>query len=192
MVVSARGSFNKRDGQGYVNARHNRDQPTNGLKYITEWKQLAIEKILQDETLVKLLHYPIENWNEQSDLNQEQIDALMYKNIFPYRFVSEIAEKQQSYISIDVANFVPLEEFRLFSNKYIHGYLYFHIMCDIGIMRTHSGVRSDLIAGRIYELFQLSTGIGMGTLEMETTLPLWTDNNHFGGYTIGFKLSEMV
>lgn len=190
MAVEARGTLN--NPKGYVEARTERDFNRNGLKNITQWKQTALDMLLSNEQLLKALYYNVEDWHNKPNLTDEQKHGMIGENIYPYRFISQIGEKKKSYISMDIANFVPLEEFRLFSNDYIHGYLYFYILVDFGIMMTDMGVRSDIIVGLIYDTFQKRKDIGMGELNMETTLPLWTDNNHYGGYTIGFKVSEMT
>lgn len=93
---------------------------------------------------------------------------------------------------MDLAYFKPLEEFRLFSEKYVSGYFYIFILCDRDIMEVNQGIRPDLILKHVYRIMDgLDASIGMGELKLETQLPLWPDNSSFGGYSIGFKVSDL-
>lgn len=190
MVVDARDSNLKKD---YVDARNSRNKknPVTGLKNITLWKQQVFEELLSDQELMKLLYYSTSDWHSRPDLTEDEIANLNGTQVFPFKFMdNNIESDKKSFISVDIAHFVPLEEFRLFSRKYIHGYLYFYILVDKDIMLTEMGVRSDLIIARVYDLFQ-NARIGVGEMTMDTQTPLTTDNNHFIGYTVGFKLAEL-
>ena len=93
---------------------------------------------------------------------------------------------------MELAYFRPLEEYRLFSEQYVSGLFYIYLLSDIEIMETNQGIRTDLILKEVYRsLDGLDSLIGMGKLGVETQLPLWVDNNSFGGYSIGFKVSDL-
>lgn len=188
MVVEARDSNKK-----YVDARSSlsKQKPSTGLKNVTLWKQQAIDRILKDDELMKILKYSSPDWYAKKDLTDFEKQEMYGSQVFPFKFVdNNIEEEKKSFISVDVAHFAPLEEFRLFSRKFIHGYLYFFILVDKDIMITDYGVRSDLIMGRIYDIFNNSR-IGVGEMVLATNTPLATDNNHYIGYSLGFKLAEI-
>lgn len=188
MAVQARSSNDKNyRGDGFTTVQHN---PKVGLKQLTQWKQIIVEEIMKDEELLKLLYYSTEDCLNRPNLTDEQKQELLDENIYQYRFIDSISNDKKSYISMDFAHFKPFEGFRLFSDDFLHGYLYIYILCDIEIMKTNSGIRTDLISGKVYDIFQGYQGIGIGELRLETQLPLWVDNNHYGGMTLGFMVAD--
>lgn len=194
MAVQARGPrddvrflSNENDGQG-MNLL--------GLSNFTKWKQEAVSKLILNENLMKLMYYSTPDALSKPALTEEQVSQMVApgkdQQIFQYRHVSNLATKQTSYISMELAYFKPLEEYRLFSEQYVSGLFYIYLLSDIEIMETHQGIRTDLILKEVYRsLDGLDSLIGMGKLGVETQLPLWVDNNSFGGYSIGFKVSDL-
>lgn len=162
-----------------------------GVMKFTEWKQKAIDMIISDEKLTKLLKYDTPDALFKPVVSTEEAEALVNKRVFGYRYNAETVKETISFIGMGLANFVPQEGFRQFSDDYIMGYMYFYILVDTEIMQTETGYRQDLILDRIYEIFSDSNGFGMGTLRLETCLELWQHNNKFGGYTVGFRIVEM-
>lgn len=194
MAVEAQGSWDRRST---TNAH---DTPSSfsfrGLTRFTEWKQELVALLINNPELMKLLYYDTDDALSMPPVPQQGIDEMVGKGsgrqIYQYRHISNLAKNKKSYLSIDFSYFKPLEEFRLFSKKYISGYLYIYILCDEDILDTNHGVRPDLILKEVYQTLEGTNSIiGLGELTMETMLPLWVDNNSFGGYTIGFKVSEL-
>ena len=194
MAVQARGprddirfSSHEDDGQG-MNLL--------GLSNFTKWKQEAISRLVLNENLMKLMYYNTPDALSKPTPTEEQISRMVSpgkdQQIFQYRYVGNLATRQTSYISMELAYFKPLEEYRLFSEKYVSGLFYIYILSDIEIMEVNQGIRTDLILKEVYRsLDGLDSLIGMGKLGVETQLPLWVDNNSFGGYSIGFKVSDL-
>lgn len=181
-----------------ISSRPARGQPSNrrhnhkrGVMKFTEWKQKAMDMMIADEKLVKLLKYDTEDALFKPNVSKEEAEKLINSRIFGYRYNAETVKETISFIGMGLANFVPQEGFRQFSDDYIMGYMYFYILVDTEIMRTETGYRQDLILDRIYEIFIESRGFGMGELKLETCLELWQHNNKFGGYTVGFRVVEM-
>lgn len=161
-----------------------------GLSFLTKWKQDAIEVMLNDDELMKLMYYDTEDWNMKPAPTMDQREELINTQIYKYRFIDSGGMKKKSYVSMGVSGMVPLEEYQVFSNKYLEGYFYFYVLCERDIMNTNAGVRSDLIAERLYHLFE-GTEFGTGKIRMESFIEFWSDNNTHGGYTIGFNTAEM-
>lgn len=162
-----------------------------GITQFTRWKQDAVEMLLEDDQLMKLMVYPTEDCLSKADVPIDVRENLVNKQIMKRRYIEEIGDKAKSYISMGMSNFVPQEGFRQFSDDYIQGYFYFYIMVDTGIMETNYGVRSDLIAARVYEIFQEKKVFGMGEARMESLIELWQSKNNYGGYTIGFRVVDL-
>lgn len=162
-----------------------------GLLKFTEWKQAVKGRMLQDEELMKLLVYNTEDWNDKPKVREEQCYGLLGEQIYDFSYIDEIAKEKKSYIGISLNHFAKDEGFRRFSNRYIMGYLYFHILVDIGIMETETGARADLILARLYELFQDDRTLGMGEIKVETVLERWHDKGTHGGYVVGFRITDL-
>lgn len=194
MAVQARGprddirfSSHEDDGQG---------MSLLGLSNFTKWKQEAISRLVLNENLMKLMYYNTPDALSKPTPTEEQISKMVSpgkdQQIFQYRYVGNLATRQTSYISMELAYFKPLEEYRLFSEQYVSGLFYIYILSDIEIMEVNQGIRTDLILKEVYRsLDGLDSLIGMGKLGVETQLPLWVDNNSFGGFSIGFKVSDL-
>ena len=177
--------YNPSDIRGVPNAL----EPV-GLKNFTLYKQQLIDDIIKDDYLTKLLKYPREDFLSQPSLTQQEREDLIFTHIYPTRFINDIKEDRTSLISIEFAHWQPFEGYRIFSDKFIFGYIYFYLLSDINIANTNYGVRQDLMLARIYDIFEGYSKLGVGEMKQETQLPLYPDNSSYGGYTIGFLLTE--
>lgn len=162
-----------------------------GVMKFNDWKQQAIEMLISDDVLTKLLQYNTPNALSKNTLTEDEKYELVDSKIFGYRYNPTPKEKQESYIGMGFSNFVPQEGFRQFSDDFVMGYMYIYILVDNQIMSTDRGYRQDLILDRVYDIFEGSRDFGMGELRMETQLELWTQNNNYGGYSVGFRIVEM-
>lgn len=162
-----------------------------GIMHFSDWKQKAIEMMVGDDVLTKLLKYDTADALQRPSLSEDEAFELVNEHIFGYRYNPKSVSTTGSFIGMGLSNFVPQEGFRQFSDDYIMGYLYLYILVDTEIMITDTGYRQDLILDRIYELFQECRGFGMGETRLETCLELWQHNNKFGGYSAGFRIVEM-
>lgn len=165
--------------------------PAQGLISVTAWKQQATDLLLENETICKLLYYPTEDWSNKPNLTDEQKGSLVGNNIKQYKFIDGIATTQQSYISLGISQFSTLEEFRVFSNDFMQGFIYFYILCDMSILKTTTGIRSDLIMQEVYKTFHRARGFGAGELILKEAPELWVDSNKAGGYVLGFKVVDI-
>lgn len=168
-----------------------RKQNLQGLNNVIKWKQKATEMLINNETICKLLYYPTPDWANKPNLTQGQKDELLQNNIKQYRYIDGIATKKTSVISLGTLQYSTLEEFRLFSNDYLQGFIIFYILCDVDIMETNQGIRADLLQQEIYNTFQAERGFGLGELILKEQQELWVDYNRAGGYTIGFKVVDI-
>lgn len=176
MVVDAKKSVRKKTRHGVIN--------------FTKWKQEAIERLLSDDELMKLMYYESPSCLNEKSLTQDERDSLVHNQIYPYRYIDNIATTKKSYISMGMSNFVPQEGFRQFSDDYLQGYFYFYILVDRSIINTDTGCRNDLILSRVYELFQEKRIFGIGELRMEICTEFWEQQSGYGGYSVAFKIVD--
>lgn len=170
-----------------VEKHRRRTTKNNAIKNITKWKQTILERIVKDDELAKLLTYHSPDALALPNPTENQRYSLINDCISGYRFIPEIAEEARSWISLSTSNFVPQEGFRQFSDDYLMGFIFFYVLVDTSIMETETGYRQDLIAARIYEIFQENKELGIGELRMESFIENWEHNNKLGGYTMGFR-----
>lgn len=168
-----------------------RPQKSSALFETTKWKQKAIDELLKDDKLMKLLKYPTPDCLSKPDLTEDERLDLVNNQIFGFRYIPQVAETQKSYISMGVGGFVPQEGYRQFSNEYLMGYFYFYILVDNAIFVIDNGWRQDAIMERIYHIFNDSRIVGIGEMRLETQLENWQQNNNFGGYTLGFRVVSL-
>lgn len=159
----------------------------NMVANISKWKSEILYKVAMDDELSKLLKYNKPEALSMPSLSTDERLALVNKNIYGYRFIPDVAETVGSYISLSTSRFVPQEGFRQFSDDYLMGFIYFYILVDNSVMEMETGYRQDLIADRIYSIFQSNTEFGMGELRLESFIENWEHHNKFGGYIIGFR-----
>lgn len=164
---------------------------TNAIMRITEWKQKIIETLCMDDDIAKLLYYNTPDALSRPALTEDQKYDLYHKNIFGYQYNPDTVEQQKSFITLGISGFIPQESWRQFSQRYVMGYLYFNILCDIKIMDTDDGERRDLLLARIYDLFQDSDEYGMGHIQEGNLTELWQQNNKFGGYTLMMRVIDL-
>lgn len=146
-----------------------------------------MQKLIEDDELAKLLVYNSPDCLSKPSVTDDVRESLVNKQIFGYRYIPEVAQETKSYISMSTSNFVPQEGYRQFSDDYLMGFIFFYILVDSAVIETETGYRQDLIAARVYEIFQEREGLGIGKTRMESFVENWEQNNKFGGYTIGFR-----
>lgn len=166
-------------------------KPQNIIRQFTKWKQEAIDMMLQNDTLMKLLYYNTEDWHSKPNLTDDQKYSMVNKQIMQFKVNQEIIEEKKSYVSMNFNHIKPQEGFRQFSTDFMQGYFYFNVLVDAGIIITDLGCRTDLIAAEIIDLFEGTKVFGAGKATCETALDTWADNNSHGGYTIGFLISDL-
>lgn len=158
------------------------------MEKLGEYKMEVLNRILENEKLVKLLSY------DKADAlflpRVEDSYSLLYERVFPYRFVPSTVENQATFITLGVNGFRRHQEgFKVFDD-YQAGEIYFYFFTHVDLMRTDSGVRQDLMLAEISSMFDGTKGIGMGELKLRYVNELWLHNNKFGGYSIAFTITD--
>lgn len=166
-------------------------QHKNSLMKLIEWKQAIFDVLCNDNDISRLLFYPTKDALTKPLLTEEQKYDLVGTHIIDGRFKPQTVEEQTSWIGVDIANWNPQETFHQFSQRFGMGYINFYIFCDMEIQETYGGSRRDLIASRLYDLFQDKSGLGIGHTQLENFDVLYDQNNKFGGYIEQFKMWDL-
>lgn len=158
------------------------------IQKLPQYKMDVLGRVLESKTLTKLLAYDSADALYLPDV--EDPYELMYKRVFPFRFIPQITEEQGTFLTLGVNGFRRNQEGYTIYDDYQAGEIYFYIFTHHDLMRTDSGVRQDIMLGELDKIFDGATGIGMGELKLRYTNELWIHNNKFGGYSIAFTITD--
>jgi hypothetical protein len=166
-------------------------QPYGVAQKITEYKNKVINRIFENKELCKLLYY-----NEPDALFKPDVEnpkkTLMYKSVFPYRFVPDIVDNQQTYLTLGVGRLNNSESGFKVYNDYRTLMIYIYFFTHVDLMRTSVGVRQDFMLGEIDKLFnRKKESIGMGDTPIGYVSELWSHNNKFGGYATSYNITDL-
>lgn len=145
------------------------------LKELGEYRSKIMKALCSDQEIVNLItDYPYSTVPDRS---------LMYTKIFPYAYDPDLTTTTDTYICFRV--YVPEVMNKTFKRMSICFYVFTHQ----SNVRTDHGLRCDLIAERIEELFNGSMDLGVGRLKLSGV----TDINpapKFHGLAIEYTVSE--
>jgi len=160
------------------------------MQKLPEYKATVMNRIIESEVLSKLLHYNTPDALFKDDLTDEEKQALIYKHVFPFRFVPDPVINQGTFITIGANGFRRFQEGYEVFDDYQAGEINFYFFTHMDLMRTTHGVRQDLILGELERIFDGTTGLGMGELKLRTANELWIHHNKFGGYSVSFTITD--
>ncbi len=119
---------------------------------LKEFRSRINEKLCSDQTIVDLI-------NDKSNSSIPDRD-LMYKQIFPYAYTPDAVKDTGTFICHRI--YVPEVMNKTFKNMTIAFYVFVHQ----DNIRTSKGLRYDLIAERIEDLFNGSFDLGVGRMKL--------------------------
>ena len=123
------------------------------LEEFTEYKQTLMKAICTSDRIVELLKL-------NTDPVGIQWRDMRYKRIFPYNYVPYTIETAQTFICFTVT--APNVKDNLIAELRLTVYVFTHQ----DIMRTDSGVRTDLLVSEIDKLLNGSTKYGLGKVSL--------------------------
>ena len=146
------------------------------------------EKMLEDQDLCKLIHYPDANPFSQPDINGKK--ELLDKRLLLFAPKFPIAKEVGSYVSIRAPRFYPSRG----------GYYVVSLLCfDIFIHEksreifyldkngnVEKGNRALIIMDKIEDIMSKSK-IGIGENNLEPIVEITNNNATFSGYSLGYK-----
>lgn len=125
---------------------------------ISDWKGKTIEKILNNDEILSLF--------EKTD---EELENIVYSNIFPYGYIPNTQTKVDLYITIECS--VPK---MLFRQVWEHPFLTIRLICHQDKMRLNkagiSATRLDYLSMLIDKLLNGTSGWGYGKLSLVSNI----------------------
>lgn len=149
------------------------------LAEITEYKNTVISRLLSDQELCKAIAYTDTDFLEQPDI--EYTDKLVYKNIFPHRFIPETNAEVKTYITVSCTDYRPS------GNSFKNGILGIYMFTHRDNFKTDYGyTRMDYVLSKVEELMNSQRGIGLGELSFNS-LNEYVVNEKFQGYALTYR-----
>lgn len=127
---------------------------------ITEWKNIAIEKFLANEKIIKVL-----------DVTEEEMEeGLVYLRIFPHLYIPDVTETTSSFINIEVRK-PSISD----NGKWIYPELIIDIIVHQNKMKLEmagiSATRADRMSELIEQELNGSVDFGVGELVLISDEP---------------------
>ncbi len=123
------------------------------LQELTEYRKLVMKTLCSDAEIVRL----VSDSPEASVPNRE----LMYTRIFPYAYTPDTTKETSTFICFRLS--VP----EVYNKTYKKMSLTFYIFTHQSLIRTHDGLRPDLIGIALERLFNGSLDVGLGRTQLE-------------------------
>lgn len=147
------------------------------LSEITTYKNTILTQLIQNDNIVKALGNVSPNFLDLPSITQPR--DLLFKNIFPYAFIPDSQDIQNSYIT---AMFKFRNDTRS-GNFYKLGCVGFYVFSHQDIIKTdYPWLRPDFIVGEIDMLFNESRDLGIGKLQFNRMEDVKLSNVHSGCY----------
>lgn len=121
------------------------------LRELNYFRKKINQKLCSDQELVNLVTGKESKVPDQS---------LLYKNIYPYAYTPDTVKDTDTFICHRI--YIPRVNNKTLKNVKIVFYVFVHQ----DNIRTHDGLRYDLIAERIESLFNGAMDLGVGRIEL--------------------------
>ncbi|PIH59678.1 hypothetical protein [Paenibacillus sp. LK1] len=141
----------------------------------------VLDRLLSDTNILKAVVH-----NDTSFLDKEipNVDDVVYKHIYPHRFIPKTADEKKTYITISFGKFRPV------GTAFKSGFVTFNVITHQDLYRTDYGcMRVDFIIQKIDELINQTRGMGIGKVEFSNSDEISLNTDYHGMY-ITYKLCD--
>ena len=153
-----------------------------GFENLSNDKVKIMMRLLNSKELCKALHYTNPNFLDQPDI--EDPCELIYKNIYPYRFIPQVNDTRSTYITLSFGSYKPV------GTHFKTGIISFHAFTHLDLIRTdYDKLRYDFLIAEIDKLMNQQRGIGIGKMQFHEADELLVNENYVGMY-VAYKLYE--
>ncbi len=121
------------------------------LRELRQIRNIINKKLCSDQTIVDLIN------DKHTDIPDR---SLMYKNIFPYAYTPDVVKDTGTFICHRI--YVPVVMNKTFKKITIVFYIFVHQ----DNIRTSDGLRYDLIAERMEQMFNGTMEFGVGRMNL--------------------------
>ncbi|MCM3273903.1 hypothetical protein [Paenibacillus elgii] len=143
---------------------------------LSEYKFTIISRLLENEELSKAIYYNDTDFLGKPNVN-DPTEKLVYNHIFPYRFIPDVNESKQTFITLS------FRKFRLVNNHFKTGLIYVNVFTHRDLFKTDYGcTRIDFLTNKVDELLNQKRGIGIGQLEFVDMDEIVVNDKYQGNY----------
>lgn len=152
------------------------------FKELSQYKNNILVDIISNENLIKAITNNPEDFLDQPLISD--VTSTIYSSIYPYRYVPEVSDQAQTYLTMAFTNY------RKLGNQYKSGKIYFYVLCHKSLVKTSYGcLRYDYIAGELDEMFSDERGYGLGKLEFDGMDDISIGNDYVG-VVLSYKITD--
>ena len=144
------------------------------LRELTEYRAKIMKLLCSDQRIVDLI-----NDQEHSACPDR---SLMYSRIFPYAYTPDPAKETNTYVCFRLGAYGRDKTFKDLT-------IVFYVFTHQSHIRTSDGLRPDLIAERIENLFNGSLDFGVGRLKLENVDDI-SPASQFHGIALEYSVGE--
>lgn len=124
--------------------------------------KMIFEKMFESEDLIRCVSINSPNYLDDNK-SVPNIEDLMYKQIMPYRLMTDSVEENKTFIA-----FICREFYKSRSGLIKDGYLEFHTYVHKDNMVTNEGLRQYMLAYYIDEIYNDTEFEGVGKIQFES------------------------
>lgn len=144
------------------------------LHELTEYRAKIMKLLCSDQAIVDLIN------DQEGSACPDR--SLMYSKIFPYAYTPDVTKETDTYVCFRLAARGRDKTFKDMS-------IVFYVFSHQSHIRTSGGLRPDLIAERIENLFNGSLDLGVGRLKLEGTDDI-SPASQFHGIALEYSVGE--
>lgn len=148
------------------------------LNEFYDYKNKLVEDIITNETLVHLIN---------EDIGMDESESLVYSQVFPYEYVPETINTDNTIICFDV----DIVSTQKRDSRYIYyPVIYIYIMCHKSKLRLpEGGVRMDEICSEIDKTIDGSLHYGLGELKLDY-VKRFSPMTNFNGKVMAYNAKD--
>lgn len=155
------------------------------LKDVGLYKNKLLSTILNDQDLCEAMLIG-------TDYNEENIDKLIYTQVFPYLYADETQTEVLPYTCFEV---VPIYSSGTIKKMKIIFWVYCHKDCMKYSKKGFAGTRSDILSDIITRILLDDKNFGIGKLEFSSADYFFPSSKYYGRqiilYTSDFKVKDV-
>ncbi|MFS0857339.1 hypothetical protein [Paenibacillus taichungensis] len=141
----------------------------------------VLDRLLSDTEILKAVVH-----NDTNFLDKEipNVDDVVYKHIYPHRFIPKTADEKKTYVTISFGNFGAV------GSSFKSGFVTFTVITHQDLFRTDYGcMRVDYVLQKIDELMNQTRGMGIGKLQYSNMDEVSLNTDYHGMY-VKYKLYD--
>lgn len=145
------------------------------LRELKEYRSTIMKQLCSNQKIVDLINY--------KSNSQIPDRSLMYTKIFPYAYTPDVVKDTGTFICFRI--YVPAVMNKTFKKMNIVFYIFSHQ----DYIRTSEGMRPDLIAEQIEDMFNGTMDFGVGRMRLDDVNDI-SPSPHFHGLALEYVVSE--